>query len=61
MIKVEYMKDRKGAESYGSCVCCGKSAGEDPQMVAVTFKNTWGQGVVVTLCDECRQELYEKI
>lgn len=61
MIKVEYMKERKGAESYGSCICCGKSATDDPKMVAVTFKNNWGQGVVVTLCDQCRKELYEKI
>ena len=61
MIKIEYMVDRKGAEAYGSCICCGKSASDDPKAIAVTFKNNYGQGVVVTLCDECRRELYEKI
>jgi hypothetical protein len=61
MVIVEYLADRNGAESYGSCAGCCKSAKDDPKMVAVSISNQYKQGVTITLCDKCRRELYEKI
>ena len=55
MVIVEYLADRNGAESYGSCAGCCKSAKDDPKMVAVSISNQYKQGVTITLCDKCRR------
>ena len=64
MIRLNYLADLKGADKFGSCIACGKSAKEDKKMVRVIFtRNNYGNqnGLVLCLCDECRKELYYKI
>lgn len=61
MVKVQYVSDLVGGSKYCSCNSCGKSWKNDPKMIQVRFQNTNGFGVVVALCDKCRQELYKKI
>ena len=60
MIKVEYLIDKYGAEGFGTCAGCSKSSKDDQKMVAITFLTKYSYHVVC-LCNECREELYQKI
>ena len=61
MITVQYVADLKGAIRYCSCNSCGKSMSDDKNMVQIKFNQEQGTGIVISLCSECRRELYQKI
>lgn len=61
MIKVEYLKELKGAQKFGTCNSCGKWSEKDPAMVRVRFTVDGRFFSTIFLCDECRKLLYKTI
>lgn len=62
MIWVEYLKELKGAQKFGTCNSCGKWSGKDPAMVRVRFvEDGQHNASTIFLCDECRKLLHKII
>ena len=62
MIKVEYLKELKGAQKFGTCNSCEKWSDKDPAMVRVRFTvDGQDNASTIFLCDECRKLLYKTI
>lgn len=56
MIKLIKLKECKGAERYGCCIQCSDRSSEVYNLVRIKF-----DGISVTLCPDCLQELKELI
>ena len=53
MIKVSYVSGK-----YKSCYSCQK---QQPKMLQLYMKSTFGIGHIIYLCDECKEALKEAI
>lgn len=60
MIQIEVLKERKGANSFGTCSACGKESSEDDRMIRLIFSRIIGNArhsTSVCLCFKCAGEL----
>lgn len=55
MVKMRVSKD-----NYATCICCGASRERSLEMFDICFSNVKGGGTVITLCDKCNDELFQK-
>lgn len=56
-IKIELLRNQKGAQKYGDCISCGKGSSEDKEMICITFGETRQCAMRICLCRECRDQL----
>ena len=64
MVSIEYLRDCKGSNKFGTCNGCGKFSNEDESLVRIRFvnENTGGwQGTSICLCSECRNHLFSQL
>ena len=55
-MQIEFLKDCKGANKFGTCNGCGDSTDTQPKMRRLRF-----EAVSVCLCEECFKNVAEQI